>query len=211
MTVELSAEPGAEIRYTIDRTPPATSSTRYTGPLRFTATTNLRAQVFVGGAPLGEPADALYVATRIDATHDLPVMVLDSYGAALPPPSGFVRQLLVGLLTDYGSADIETGSSAIQLIGVRGAARVASQSGRITIDGSPTQEWALTTGSSNIEVTLDGAAAARLDAASRGEVRVRHPAFKGTSEKRKASGTIGPGGPPLRINSRSGQIHILSR
>ena len=103
LTVELSTEPGAEVRYTIDRTAPATNSTRYAGPLRFTTTTNLRAQAFSGGAPLGEPADALYVATRIDATHDLPVMVLDSYGAALPPPSGFVRQLFIGLLNRSAS------------------------------------------------------------------------------------------------------------
>lgn len=103
VTVELSTEPGAEIRYTLDRTPPAPSSTRYAGPLRFTATTNLRAQAFIKGAALGEPTDALYVATRIDATHDLPVIVLDSYGVALPPPSGLGRQLFIGLLNRSAS------------------------------------------------------------------------------------------------------------
>ena len=111
-------------------------------------------------------------------------------------------------LTGEGDVDVVTGSSAIRLSGLRGGATVATQSGRITIDGSPGREWALTTGSSNVEVTLNRSAAAQLEASSRSQVRVVHPGFKGTSEKNRAAGTIGPGGPPLRINSRSGQIHV---
>ena len=53
---------------------------------------------------MGESADALYVAARIDPTHDLPVMVLDSYGTALPPPSGIVRQMVGGLFERLTSA-----------------------------------------------------------------------------------------------------------
>jgi len=120
--------------------------------------------------------------------------------------SGEVNAALAG----HGDVDVVTGSSAIRLSGVRGGATVATQSGRITIDGSPTREWALTTGSSNVEVNLEPAAALQLDAASGSStnVRVVHPAFKGTSEKGKISGAIGTGGPPVRITTRSGQIHV---
>jgi DUF4097 and DUF4098 domain-containing protein YvlB len=117
---------------------------------------------------------------------------------------------VVASLTGQGDVDVETGSSAIRLSGVRGGATVATQSGRITIDGSPTREWALTTGSSNVEVNLERAAALQLDAASGSStnVRVVHPAFKGTSAKGRISGAIGTGGPPVRITTRSGQIHV---
>lgn len=120
--------------------------------------------------------------------------------------SGAVNAALAG----QGDVDVATGSSAIRLSGVRGGATVATQSGRITIDGSPTREWALTTGSSNVEVNLERTAALRLDAASGSStnVHVVHPAFTGTSEKGRISGTIGTGGPPVRITSRSGQIHV---
>jgi|SRR5687767_1096696 hypothetical protein len=115
---------------------------------------------------------------------------------------------VVATLTGQGDVDVETGSSAIRLDGVRGSVVVATRSGRVIVEGNPSRDWALTTGSSNVEVTLDGTAAVQLDAASRSSVRVEHPAFKGTSEKRRASGTIGPGGPLVRITSRSGQIHV---
>ena len=115
---------------------------------------------------------------------------------------------VVATLTGQGDVDVETGSSAIHLDGVRGSAAVATRSGRVTIDGAPTREWTLTTGSSNVEVTLRRDAAAQLDASSRSQVQVLHPAFKGTSEKGRAAGAIGAGGPQLRITSRSGQIHV---
>lgn len=85
LSVELTtAETGAEIRYTTDHTPPTASSALYAGALSFTQTTELRAQVFAQGAPVGGPQTAVYVARGVDATHDLPVMILDSYGVEVP-------------------------------------------------------------------------------------------------------------------------------
>ncbi|RKN40151.1 spore coat protein CotH [Streptomyces hoynatensis] len=75
---------GAEIRYTTDGQLPTASSLLYTGALRLTATTQLRARPFSGGAPAGEPGTALYVARSFDATGDLPLMVMDAYGAGKP-------------------------------------------------------------------------------------------------------------------------------
>ncbi len=72
---------GAEIRYTTDGTAPTASSTLYSASLSLTESTRIRAQAFVGGAAQGTPSAAIYIASTIDATHDLPILVLDSYGS----------------------------------------------------------------------------------------------------------------------------------
>ncbi|MGP4110280.1 CotH kinase family protein [Streptomyces sp. 4N509B] len=78
----------ATIRYTTDGTPPTATSTAYDGePLRLTATTQLRAQPFVDGAATGAMGTALYVASTAgvaQAAHDLPLLVMDAYGAGKP-------------------------------------------------------------------------------------------------------------------------------
>lgn len=76
---------GAEIRYTTDHTAPTATSTLYTGaPIAISATTQLFAQAFAQGAPVGEAEAGIYIARSFDASHDLPVIVLDSYGTAVP-------------------------------------------------------------------------------------------------------------------------------
>ncbi len=85
LSVELSvAEAGAEIRYTTDHTPPTAASPLYEGALSLAQTTEIRAQAFAQGAPLGGAQSAVYVARAVEAGHDLPVMILDSYGVAVP-------------------------------------------------------------------------------------------------------------------------------
>ncbi|WP_433926483.1 CotH kinase family protein [Sorangium cellulosum] len=76
---------GAEIRYTVDGQPPTAASTLYTGePLTLTATTQVRAQAFVGGAATGSVSTGLYIARTIDATSDIPIMIVDGYGKGKP-------------------------------------------------------------------------------------------------------------------------------
>jgi CotH protein/chitobiase/beta-hexosaminidase-like protein len=80
-----TAVSGAQIRYTTDGTLPSATSAAYSGtPVRLTKTTQVRAQAFVGTAASGAPGTALYVARSFDATHDLPVLVLDDYGKGKP-------------------------------------------------------------------------------------------------------------------------------
>ena len=75
----------AEIRYTTDGQPPTASSPVYDGtPLLLTGTTQLRAQPYVDGVATGEGGTALYLARAIDATHDLPVLLMDAYGQGKP-------------------------------------------------------------------------------------------------------------------------------
>ncbi|WP_437685262.1 CotH kinase family protein [Sorangium sp. So ce176] len=76
---------GAEIRYTVDGQLPTVASTLYTGePVIFTATTQVRAQAFAGGAAAGAVSTGLYIARTIDATSDIPIMIVDGYGKGKP-------------------------------------------------------------------------------------------------------------------------------
>jgi hypothetical protein len=84
LTLETSVE-GAQIRFTLDGSAPSLESPLYDGtPLDIDATRQVRAQSFVGGAPAGRPGTALYVARTFDATSDLPLIVLEGYGAGKP-------------------------------------------------------------------------------------------------------------------------------
>lgn len=85
VSVTLSSKvANAEIRYTTDGSVPTSSSTVYRDPLSFTVTTQLRAQAFVNGTASGTMGTALYIASSIDAKHDLPVLILDAYGGGKP-------------------------------------------------------------------------------------------------------------------------------
>jgi len=119
--------------------------------------------------------------------------------------SGAIRASFVGA----GSADVETGSSAIQLEGLSGRLNVRTQSGRVEVRGAPTAEWNVTTGSSVIEASFQPSARFDLEATSRSSsARVQGLAVDGFSAKERVSGKVGGGGPMVRLESRSGQIHI---
>jgi Putative adhesin len=107
-----------------------------------------------------------------------------------------------------GDVYIETGSSAIQLRGVRGALTAATRSGHVAIEGNPDRQWAVSTGSSGIDV--DVASPPRvLDVASgSGSVRVAGATVNGSVSTRAVNGTIGSGGPTVRISTRSGSVRI---
>lgn len=86
VTVSLrTAVPGTQIRYTTNGALPGPKSELYSGtPLQLETTTQLRAQAFRGEQPVGDPGTAIYIASTITTTHDLPVLVVDAYGAGVP-------------------------------------------------------------------------------------------------------------------------------
>jgi hypothetical protein len=86
LSVELlTALAGAEIRYTTDHTVPTTSSPLYAGtPLAISSTTRLVAQPFVQGTATGPAQTAVYIARAFEQMHDLPIIVLDTYGTPVP-------------------------------------------------------------------------------------------------------------------------------
>ncbi len=111
----------AEIRYTTDGQAPTATSTLYSGTaLNFTATTRLRAQAFVQGAVSGMPTTAIYIARAIDGTHDLPVIVLDSYGSGKLPTDytkdrPYVDVAFLGYDVSGGSVSISSTPSMASL------------------------------------------------------------------------------------------------
>ncbi len=79
-----SALDAVELRYTTDGNVPAPNSALYTAPLTLDETTQLRAQAFSNGAPVGQLGTALYIARNLDATSDLPLVLIDGYGTGKP-------------------------------------------------------------------------------------------------------------------------------
>jgi hypothetical protein len=86
LSVALStALAGAEIRYSQDRTQPTLASALYTDqPLTITTTTELRAQAFVAGIPIGPVAMGIYILRAFDASSDIPLVLVDGYGLGEP-------------------------------------------------------------------------------------------------------------------------------
>ncbi len=111
LSVTLStAVSGAEIRYTTDGKAPTNSSTLYSGAISIAKTTRLRAAAFVGGTMSGAASGALYVARAIDAKHDLPVVILDSYGSGKLPTAEAQRQFVD---VAYLAYDLTDGSASL--------------------------------------------------------------------------------------------------
>ena len=134
-------------------------------------------------------------------------MTLRGLGGALEArtQSGAIR----ASFASAGTADVETGSSAIQLDGLSGRLAVRTQSGRVEVRGTPTADWDVTTGSSVIDAAFAPSAKFTLEATSRSSsVRVQGVTVDGFAAKERVSGKVGGGGPTVRLASRSGQIHI---
>jgi hypothetical protein len=116
-------------------------------------------------------------------------------------------------LTGTGDVDVETGSSGIRVRGARGALTIKTQSGQIVVEqGAPSRPWAVTTGSSRVDLAVDAGTGLTIDAESRsGQVLVEGAAVKGEVERHRVAGTIGAGGPLVRVNTGSGAIRIRVR
>ncbi len=94
---------GAEIRYTTDGTLPTVSSTLYAStPLALSATTQLRAQAFVGGMPSGALSTALYIARTFELSSDLPIVLVDGYGQGKPSDKDVYKDAAVMVFEPSG-------------------------------------------------------------------------------------------------------------
>ncbi len=82
----LGASGGIEIRYTTDGTLPTPSSTLYEGaPLEVAETTQLRAQRFDESGAVGVPVTGIYIRRTFDVSSDIPLIIMEAYGAGKPP------------------------------------------------------------------------------------------------------------------------------
>jgi len=108
-----------------------------------------------------------------------------------------------------GDVKAQTGSGTIELKGVHGGLRAGTGSGDIKVNGAPAADWKLETGSGSIEMwpgdsgfTLDastGSGSVHTD----GEMTVQ-----GSFDRHHITGKIHGGGPMVRVETGSGDIHI---
>jgi DUF4097 and DUF4098 domain-containing protein YvlB len=119
--------------------------------------------------------------------------------------SGEVKAALAG----SGDVDVQTGSSAISLTGVRGALTAETRSGRITVQGAPSRDWSASTQSSSVSFDIARGTGAALDVASRsGSIDVAGAEVQGTVAKRSVKGTVNGGGSLIRVATGSGSIRL---
>ncbi len=87
----LVPEEGAQIRYTTNRSLPGETSTLYAGPITVSATTLIRARVFVPGKLPGETGTHGFLLLNANATtfsSALPIIVVTNFLTSQPPDDG---------------------------------------------------------------------------------------------------------------------------
>jgi hypothetical protein len=123
--VEVSISPafaGGQVRYTTNGSVPISSSTLYNGPLNLSNTTHLRARVFDpntngGGATAGGTFEKLATSSNLggidapnDFTSDLPIMIVENFGAGgIPGPGATLQTARVSVF----EVDPVTGRSSL--------------------------------------------------------------------------------------------------
>jgi hypothetical protein len=110
LSVALSSPllPGAQIRYTTNRTVPTETSTLYTGPISVTNTTMIRARAFAAGRTPSPVVTETYYALDASVSSfnsNLPLVVLDTFGAGVAEsPQTMVGSYIIDTAADDGRA-----------------------------------------------------------------------------------------------------------
>ena len=111
--------------------------------------------------------------------------------------------------TGAGDVTAETGSGNIEIKDIHGGFRGQTGSGDIKASGTPSAHWVLQTGSGNIELWT-GNAPLTLDASTgSGNVSTDHEmVVQGTFDRHHIRGNLNGGGPTVRAETGSGDVHI---
>lgn len=108
-------------------------------------------------------------------------------------------------------ARVHTGAGNIDVRTVRGRVDLESGAGRITLRGEPVKDWRVSTGAGSIKLELPTDASLDLDAETgMGKVTVA-PEFQmkdGSVSRGRVRGTMGKGGPVVKVNNGAGSIEI---
>jgi len=116
---------------------------------------------------------------------------------------------IVAEQTGQGDVIADTGSGDIELKDIHGGFHGQTGSGDIKATGTPSAAWTLQTGSGTIELWT-GNAPATLDASTgSGEVTTEHEmTVQGSFDHHHIRGNLNGGGPTIRVQTGSGEIHI---
>ncbi len=125
LTVELDASVDGEIRYTLDGSLPTAESPLYESALVLESTTELRAQLFASDGTPTLPSTALYIARDFDATSDIPILLIDGYGAGKPTDKETFRRAAFML---FEPADGMASLASLPTVATRSGHRLRGQS-----------------------------------------------------------------------------------
>jgi DUF4097 and DUF4098 domain-containing protein YvlB len=116
---------------------------------------------------------------------------------------------IVAAQTGEGDVVAETGSGDIELKDIHGGFHGQTGSGDIKASGTPSSSWNLQTGSGTIELWT-GNASLTLDASTgSGSVTTDHEmTVRGSFDQHHIRGSVNGGGPTIRAQTGSGEIHI---
>jgi DUF4097 and DUF4098 domain-containing protein YvlB len=111
--------------------------------------------------------------------------------------------------TGEGDVKAQTGSGRVELQEIHGSLRAGTGSGDIKISGSPMGDWKLETGSGSVEFS-PGNTGFVLDASTgSGSVHTDHEmTVQGSFDRHHITGKVNGGGPTVRIQTGSGDVHI---
>lgn len=106
--------------------------------------------------------------------------------------------------------EFETGSGHIRADDVRGSLRAHTGSGGIDVDGQPTGDWSLRSGSGGVRVRVPSSSAFDLYAhTGSGGITVDHPlTMQGSVGRHEVRGTVRGGGFHMDIQTGSGSVHV---
>jgi beta-lactamase regulating signal transducer with metallopeptidase domain len=108
-----------------------------------------------------------------------------------------------------GDVKAETGSGNIEIKDVHGSFHAQTGSGDIKATGTPSAPWTLETGSGNIDI-WSGSAPLTLDGSTgSGSVITDHEMLvQGSLDRHHIKGNLNGGGPLVRAETGSGEIHV---
>jgi len=108
-----------------------------------------------------------------------------------------------------GDVKAETGSGNIEIKDVHGSFHAETGSGDIKATGTPSAAWTLQTGSGNIDI-WSGNAPLTLDGSTgSGSVITDHEMLvQGSLDRHHIKGNLNGGGPLVRVQTGSGEIHV---
>ncbi len=115
---------------------------------------------------------------------------------------------IAGVLTGAGDVKATSGSGDITLEGVNGMLAASTGSGSIGVEGTPTADWRVSAASGDLTVALPSGKGFTLDASTSSGTLDIPLAVQGRSERRRVQGTVGGGGPMLRLSTSSGDIAV---
>jgi hypothetical protein len=133
-----------------------------------------------------------------------------SGGFYLSTGSGDIRLAETADGANTAGGKVSTGSGSVQVSGVNGSLRIGTGSGDITAQGNPAGDWSLGTGSGTIVVRFPAQASFTVDAHTDSGQIITHRSInvQGTMPKGSLRGTVGKGGPLVKLRTGSGDIEI---